>query len=151
MTACALTAFLVASVWLGFVLSISFMESWLKFRAKGLTLPVALAIGSLVFRALNIVEWTLAAILCFTLLACGLPSADGRLYAFVAVTAILMLQTFLLLPRLRQRARVLAEGGKNPASGFHLWYVIFEVLKVATLILFLGMFYRGQSAAATFS
>lgn len=43
--------------WAGFVSSISFMESWLKFTAAGITLPLGLTIGKLVFHSLNIMEW----------------------------------------------------------------------------------------------
>lgn len=36
-------------VWLGMVLAISFLEAPLKFRAPGVTLPIGLGIGRLVF------------------------------------------------------------------------------------------------------
>lgn len=42
-----------AFIWLGMVLAISFLETPLKFRAPGITLPLGLGIGRLVFRALN--------------------------------------------------------------------------------------------------
>ena len=40
-------------LWIGFICAISFMETRLKFRAPGVTLPIGLSIGKLVFRALN--------------------------------------------------------------------------------------------------
>ena len=43
-------------VWLGMVLAISVLEAPLKVRAEGLELRVGLAIGRIVFRALNIAE-----------------------------------------------------------------------------------------------
>ncbi len=43
-------------LWLGFVLSISFMEAWLKFQAEGVTQVIGLNIGRLVFGTLNKVE-----------------------------------------------------------------------------------------------
>ncbi|RYG21549.1 MAG: hypothetical protein EOO07_02375, partial [Chitinophagaceae bacterium] len=46
--------------WIGFVCAISFLEAWLKFRAPGVTLPIGLGIGRLVFAALNKVEWIFA-------------------------------------------------------------------------------------------
>ena len=46
----------IAFIWAGFVCAISFMEAWLKFRAPGVTLPVGLSIGRLIFSALNKVE-----------------------------------------------------------------------------------------------
>ena len=48
-------------LWSGFC-AISFMESWLKFRAPGVSLPIGLGIGKLVFNALNKMEWVFAVI-----------------------------------------------------------------------------------------
>ena len=50
----------LAFLWLGMVLAISFLEAPLKFRAPGVTIPLGLGIGRLVFRALNAVEAVLA-------------------------------------------------------------------------------------------
>ena len=58
-----------AFAWLGMLLGISFLETPLKFRAPGITLPLGLGIGRLVFRALNATEITLAAVLLAALLA----------------------------------------------------------------------------------
>ena len=52
----------VAFVWLGMALAISFLEVPLKFRAPGVTMPIGLGIGRIVFRALKLVETVLAAI-----------------------------------------------------------------------------------------
>ena len=49
-------------VWLGMVLAISFLEAPRKVRAPGVTLQVGLGIGRLVFRALNVCELALAAV-----------------------------------------------------------------------------------------
>jgi hypothetical protein len=50
-TTSAATAGAVTFVWLGMVLAISFLEAPLKFRAPGVTIPVGLGIGRLVFRS----------------------------------------------------------------------------------------------------
>lgn len=50
-------------VWIGFICAISFMEAWLKFRAPGITIPLGLGIGKLVFQALNYVEWGLVVLI----------------------------------------------------------------------------------------
>ena len=55
-------------VWLGMLLGISFLEAPLKFRAPGITLPLGLGIGRLVFRALNAAEHALAATLTLAVL-----------------------------------------------------------------------------------
>ncbi|MFT4087805.1 MAG: hypothetical protein QM658_11780 [Gordonia sp. (in: high G+C Gram-positive bacteria)] len=89
-----MTASLSASValvflWLGMVAAISFLEAPLKFQAPGITVPLGLGIGRLVFRALT-----------------------------------------------RRSDAVLADPENVPGqrSTAHLWYVAFEVVKVAALI-----------------
>lgn len=59
----------VAFTWLGMVCGISFLEAPLKFRAPGITVPLGVGIGRLVFRALNRVEGMLAAVLIVTVVA----------------------------------------------------------------------------------
>src|SRR6478735_1965752 len=54
---------LVPMLWLGMVVAISFLEAPIKFRAPGVTLPVGLGIGRLVFKALNGVEIALLLLL----------------------------------------------------------------------------------------
>ena len=44
------TSVAVTFLWLGMVLAISFLEAPLKFRAPGVTVPIGLGIGRLVFR-----------------------------------------------------------------------------------------------------
>ena len=56
-------AIALAFVWLGLVVGISLIEAPLKFRAPGITVPLGLGIGRLVFRALNAVEVVLALVL----------------------------------------------------------------------------------------
>lgn len=122
-------------LWLGFVGAISFMESWLKFRVKELTLPIGLSIGKKVFSALNKVEivisialisivvlnWT-SNFLAFTLLGIGI--------------VIVLLQTFWLLPMLDKRVEILLRGEKTEKSILHVLYVSSEMIKVACLIVF---------------
>ncbi len=58
------------------VLAISFLEAPLKFRAPGVTLPIGLGIGRVVFRALNGVEVVLAAVVAVALVV-DRPRAGG--------------------------------------------------------------------------
>ena len=55
-------ALICTFLWIGFVCAISFMEAWLKFRAPGISVPLGLGIGRLVFNALNKVELVFALI-----------------------------------------------------------------------------------------
>jgi len=119
-------------IWLGMVLAISFLEAPLKFRADGLELRVGLAIGRIVFRALNIAEviWAVVIAICLTI-----AGPSGPVLVLAAVTAVLLaVQLLVVRPRLNRRsARVLA-GQEAPRSRAHHAYIGLEALKLAALV-----------------
>jgi hypothetical protein len=129
----------VTFVWLGLVLGISFLETPLKFRAPGVTLPIGLGIGRLVFRALNAVE---AACAVAVAIAVGVASPDtAAVSATVAAVLLLAAQLAAVRPALNRRtAAVLAaqdrpEGAPDaPRSNAHFAYVGLEGLKVLALL-----------------
>ncbi|MEU6411073.1 hypothetical protein [Microbispora sp. NPDC046933] len=121
-------------VWLGMVLAISFMEAPLKFRAPGVTIPIGLGIGRLVFRALNAAEVVLAVVV-IAAVATGAPGVAVAVLTAVA-SIVLVTQLAVVRPSLNRRSdRVLA--GEDPArhrSRAHLYYVALEVVKVLSLL-----------------
>ncbi|HET8736516.1 MAG TPA: hypothetical protein VFM69_07945 [Pricia sp.] len=123
-------------LWIGFVGAISFMEAWLKFRAPGVTLPLGLGIGRLVFDALNKVEWVLALLVLANLLIGkeGIFTLRNLLY-FIPL-ALLILQTVWLLPVLDARAELFIQGLEPGSSNFHFYYVGMELVKVVCLLIF---------------
>ncbi|AEY93167.1 hypothetical protein SHJG_7900 [Streptomyces hygroscopicus subsp. jinggangensis 5008] len=128
----AATAGAVTFVWLGMVLAISFLEAPLKFRAPGVTIPVGLAIGRLVFRALNAVETVLAVVVVLAVALGDAPAAIISLTA--AVAALLLAQLAVVRPFLNRRSDRVLAGEELPRSRSHLWYVALEVLKAGALI-----------------
>ncbi|KUN82489.1 hypothetical protein AQJ66_22015 [Streptomyces bungoensis] len=128
----AATASAIVFVWLGMVLAISFLEAPLKFRAPGVTIPIGLGIGRLVFRALNAVEAALAAVVVVAVAVGGPPAGITGLTAAVAV--LLAVQLTVVRPRLNRRSDRVLAGEDLPRSRGHLWYVALELAKVVVLI-----------------
>ncbi len=128
----------IASVflWIGFVCAISFMEAWLKFRAPGITVPLGLGIGRLVFFALNKVEWIFAIIIFANLLWTQKGTLLSHQFILLIPLIILILQTAWLLPALDARAELHIQGAQIAHSYLHLYYVIAELIKVGTLAYF---------------
>ena len=123
-------------LWLGFVLSISFMEAWLKFQAEGVTLIIGLSIGKLVFFALNKVEIFFMVILSISIFKKHWTLRIKNLInILVWIMVILLIQTFYLLPVLDQRAAMIISGKPPAASFFHFYYLFLELLKVIALII----------------
>jgi len=122
-------------LWLGFVCAISFMEAWLKFRAPGITLPLGLGIGKLVFGALNKMEL----IFMIITLSCLFPFRNLSKLSKILLSIVftmLIIQTLWLLPVLVSRAESYISGIEPPASKVHLFYVISEFIKVISLFIF---------------
>ena len=124
----------IAFTWLGMVLAISFLEAPLKFRAPGVTLPLGLGIGRIVFRALNVVEAVLA-------VAAGVSLAVGprtvlAVVLAAAVGVVLLVQLAAVRPALTRRSDRVLAGEDGPRSHAHFVYIGLEVLKVAGLLAF---------------
>lgn len=125
--------------WAGFVCSISFMEAWLKFRAPGVTLPVGLSIGRKIFTALNRVEWAFLLLFCATLFGSMEAEAGRTIPLLLVVLGILLIQTFLLLPRMTKRIVRIIDGETLEKSMLHAYFGVAELVKVVILI-YLGFF-----------
>ena len=124
-------------LWIGFVCAISFMEAWLKFRAPGITLPLGLGIGRLVFNALNKVEWIFALVIITNIIWSGSTELWKWQNLFIIIPfALLLIQTFWLLPALDARARLYIQGQTPRSSNLHFYYVGMEFIKTICLSTF---------------
>lgn len=132
MNAAAAVAVAALFVWLGMVLAISFLEAPLKFRAPGVTLPLGLGIGRLVFRALNAGEAVLAVVVVASFLVRP-PAVGVAVAAGVAIVALIA-QVLAVRPRLTRRSDAVLAGADGPRSHAHLAYVGLELVKVPALI-----------------
>lgn len=128
-------AIAVAFLWLGMVAAISFIEAPLKFRAPGITVPLGLGIGRLVFKALNACEVVLA--VCLVLGSFAAAASEAARISVVVVVVVLVVQLLGVRPALARRTdAVLAapDAVERPESRAHLWYVGFELVKLGALI-----------------
>jgi len=118
--------------WAGLLAGISFLEAPLKFQAPGITIPLGLGIGQLVFQALNKVEIVLVIII----LGCSLPVPlkNSRSILLFLVTILLMADTFWLLPLLDERAKLVLAGNAAIKSYHHILYIIIDTIKFLSLI-----------------
>ena len=118
-------------VWLGMVLAISFLETPLKFRAPGITLPLGLGIGRLVFRALNLAE---VGLVILAVAACLSVQPDRVAWVLLgAAWLLLVVQVVVVRRSLDRRASLIVAGQKSPPSREHLAYIALELVKVVLL------------------
>jgi hypothetical protein len=115
------------------VLAISLIETSLKFRAPGVTLQIGLGIGRLVFRALNVCELALAAVVvgCFAVT----PPTTAIAVATAVAVVTLVAQVLIVRPELTRRSDAVLAGGEGPRSRAHWVYGGLETVKVIALLI----------------
>lgn len=131
---------IVPTFWVGMIAAISFMEAPLKFQAPGITIPLGLGIGRLVFTALNAAELTLLVVL--TIISFWPKHARATRNALVA-TGILWLvaltKIFIVRPPLNARSDIIVAGGDPGPSILHYLYIGMDLLTLAALIVLIVM------------
>jgi len=122
----------LALLWAGLVIGISFLEAPIKFSAPSVTRPIGLDVGRHVFRALNRLEWVLWIA---TLVLIWTARPERRVWYCLALAwSTLFLQTVWLLPLLDARAALIIAGGRPPDSTeLHVVYGLIEITKVIAL------------------
>ena len=131
-------------LWCGMVCAIA-AEAQLKFQAPGITRELGLGIGKLIFTALNRAECALAILLTIALFA--FVSVKSARIVFGIICAILLAQTFWLIPLLIERIDLITSGQPPPDSSAHVIYIIFEIAKIL-LLLILSVLLNWQSDTA---
>ncbi|MBC7388447.1 MAG: hypothetical protein H7329_04490 [Opitutaceae bacterium] len=127
----ALYLSIIAFIWFGYVAGISFLEAPLKFQAPGITLPLGLGIGRIVFRTLNKIEIVFAIVI--SCIAFFKIKADVIKIVTALLFVILAIQTFWLLPFLDNKAEMIIKGISAPPSQLHFFYIALEALKLVLL------------------
>ncbi len=130
------TSIAATFIWIGLVCGISFLEAWLKFQAPGITVPLGLGIGKLVFGALNKIEWMLAVLILANVLFVKRNLLKAENFAFYIPIILLLLQSLWLLPALDLRATLHIHGTPPPPSNHHIIFVAIELTKVFCLAIF---------------
>ncbi len=134
-------------LWVGFVAGISFLEAPLKFQAPGITLPLGLGIGRLVFGTLNKVEWVLSLAISVNLIYASDRVFRKQNILYLIVLLILIIQTVWLLPALDARAEMIINHQDVHPSNNHFYYVGMELLKVLCLTVFGITLFKSPSQA----
>jgi len=139
--AATLLTCLAAAIWVGLVVGVSFVATPIKFTAPTLELKPAIDVGRVTFTLLNQIEWWFAAVL--FVLALFAYRSLGRLLLVLVAVAIVLIQTFWLLPVLEARSIAFVAGEPTAPSFHHLLFGVVEMLKV--LVLFLAAILYGRA------
>ncbi|WP_338566999.1 hypothetical protein [Microbacterium paraoxydans] len=121
---------------LGAIIAISFLEAPLKFLAPGITIPLGLGIGRLVFTALNV----LAGAVLLVLTAVSVRARAGRSSALLlgGLWLVFLVEVIVIRPILNRRSDLVIAGQEAPGTdGAHYAYIVADVTMVVLLVAFL--------------
>lgn len=127
---------ILPSLWAGMIIALSFIEAPLKFLAPGITVPLGLGIGRLVFWGLAVSGWLL--LIALTVLSWRPPRllrADALILG--GLWLVLAVQTFVIRPPLNARSDIIIAGGEPGPSALHYLYIAAEVLLLGLLAVWL--------------
>jgi len=126
----------VPALWVGMLLALSFIEAPLKFLAPGITTPLGLGIGRLVFTALAIIGWGMLVVL--TALAVLRPRVMRADWAVLgALWVVLAVQSLVIRPPLNARSDIIIAGGDPGESWLHYAYIASDVILLALLVVWI--------------
>ena len=136
---------LLAWIWAGLVLGVSFVAPPVKFLAPSLSLADAMEVGRVTFAALQWIECVALAGMAVLLY---LDRSRGRrLVLFGAVAAVMACQYLWVLPILDARVETIIRGQDLPPSFLHWVYTGVDGIKVGLLIAF-GLLAAGRHQTA---
>ncbi|CAG7611366.1 hypothetical protein ACFPZL_13695 [Leucobacter soli] len=122
-------------LWFGMVAAIGFIEAPLKFQAPGITIPLGLGIGRLVFAALNAVEGLLlVALILVSLWPRAARLARARLAWLAGLAALFVVKIALVRPPLNARTDLVLAGADPGQSPWHYVYIACDLLTLALLV-----------------
>ncbi|MFZ2314910.1 MAG: hypothetical protein WAW86_04525 [Gammaproteobacteria bacterium] len=119
-------------LWAGMILGISFLESWVKFRAPSLSKAVGLDVGRTVFNFFHKAQCILLSGLILIGMLMTLTLVNWLMLGML--TAVFILQLTWPFPILSQHVTMILAGKKPPHSQAHVLYGILEVAKFLILI-----------------
>lgn len=111
----------VPSIWAGMIIAIDLIEAPLKFQAPGITIPLGLGIGRLVFTAMNAVEVVLFVLFAVALWRTSAPVRDRWIAG--ALGMLLLVKIAVLRPLMAARTDAVIAGTGDPGSFVHFGYI----------------------------
>lgn len=130
--------FAISFFWLGLMLAVSFLETPLKFQVPGMTLPIALELGKIMFGVSTNIQLGLMILIFLNIIFNAKQLSKVMLVSSILLALILGLEKFWMLPILDARADILASGKGLPPTPLHDYFIYAEVAKLV-LVVFLGI------------
>lgn len=130
---------ITVTLWLGFVLAISFFETPIRFSAPLVDMKIGVSIGQLLFNKLHQLEWLF--LIC-TMALCLRKNTAVFVVIIIGILLLLLISQNILLRGLDKRTHALLQGEELAESIHHTAYVVLEVVKAVSVFFLLHQIYK---------
>ena len=118
---------------LGAIIAISFLEAPLKFLAPGVTIPIGLGIGRLVFTALNVLVGVVLILL--TAVSVRAKAGRGVLGILGGIWLVYLIEVAVIRPVLNRRSDLVIAGVEAPGTDWaHYAYIAADATLIVLLV-----------------
>ena len=118
---------------LGAIVAISFLEAPLKFLAPGVTIPIGLGIGRLVFTALSVLAGVVLILL--TVVSVRAKAGRGVLGILGGIWIVYLIEVAVIRPVLNRRSDLVIAGVEAPGTDWaHYAYIAADATLIVLLV-----------------
>lgn len=129
----------------GMFMTVSFLETPMKFQVEGISLPVALGLGKLMFGLSTKIQGVLLMLVLILMLISHKNYTKFDFIVLLGLFFILSLEQFRMLPVLNARVDALSSGKVLPATSLHDYFIYAETAKAGFLILMMILQFKKTS------
>ncbi|MCP1301240.1 hypothetical protein NK356_18840 [Chryseobacterium sp. S0630] len=128
----------------GVFITISFLETPMKFQVSGMTLPVALELGMMMFGISTKIQCVFLILIIAVMCISRKNYKKTDFLMVLLVVIILLLEKFWMLPVLDTRAQLLSAGKPVPPSEMHNYFIYAESAKALFLCIIIALQFTKQ-------
>lgn len=123
----------------GVFVTVSFLETPMKFQVPGMTLPVALELGMMMFGISTKIQCVFLILIVAGMLVSRKKYTKTDFIIIAVLLAILLLEKFWMLPVLDDRAQLLSAGKPVLSSEMHNYFIYAESAKAIFLCIAISL------------
>lgn len=129
----------------GMLMTISFLETPLKFQVPGITLPTALGLGKLMFGIFSKIQWGFLIVILVLMLISRRNYTKIDFILLAILILLLALEQFWLLPVLDSRVDLLSAGKALSPTPLHDYFIYAETAKALILITAIALQFKRKT------
>lgn len=133
------------SLMAGMFITVSFLETPLKFQVQGMTLTTALGLGKIMFGISTNIQWIFLILILILMIVSYKNYTKTDFMILIALVTILASEHLWMLPVLNSRVDLLSSGKPLSPTPLHDYFIYAEAGKVALLMLAIILQFKIQS------